>query len=252
MLGRQRRAVHRVGEEDILGHRLLERQAALVVLLLPSLQPAVETPEENLGGALVDPGLLEQAAQRHPGPLGVAHRLQQPRLAQGPRREPGAAVPRALHRHLEALRGAGTDLLEGERQLPVHPAADPQTPGPGVDHRDVVVDEEVVEPDRGDVVGRAPPAAARGCGSPGAARPGRSAPTPRRRAARSEYQSVRLPSGDHRRWARRSASDRVAASESSTVRSQGPATRSAHHSPRRQRSAPISPAYSSAVPSSVR
>ena len=66
--------------------------------------------------------LLEQAAQRRAGPLGRAHRLEQPRLAQRPRRERGAAVSGALQRHRERHRRPGAEVVERQRQLARHAA----------------------------------------------------------------------------------------------------------------------------------
>ena len=82
MLRGKRLPVDLVGEEHLGPERLVERQAALVGVLDLALDAAVEAGEEHLDGAVLDAGFLEQRRERRAGPLGVADRLLEPRLAQ--------------------------------------------------------------------------------------------------------------------------------------------------------------------------
>ena len=149
VLRRQRRAVDRVRQQRAV-ERDLEREAALVGLLDVALHAAVEAREEHLHRAVEQPRLAEHVAQRHAGPLGGADGLEQPRLADRPRVEPRAAVARALHRHRARDRRPGAQVLERERQRGPDAAADLQPPRVRVDTRDVVVDQQVVQAQRGD------------------------------------------------------------------------------------------------------
>ena len=60
MLGRQRLAVHRVGDQHLVAKRLGKRQAALVWLYLAALEAPIETPEEHLHRIPLEPRLVEQ------------------------------------------------------------------------------------------------------------------------------------------------------------------------------------------------
>ena len=100
----------------------------------------------------LDSGLLEQRRERRARPLGVADRLFEPRLAEGARREAGAAVAGALERAGDAVPPGAFELVERERQRALDLAADLEPPRGSVDERDVEVDQEVVEPDRRQVV----------------------------------------------------------------------------------------------------
>ena len=55
MLWGERRTVHRVCEEHLVAHRVLERQAALVVLLDAALDPVVGAAEHELDGLVPIP-----------------------------------------------------------------------------------------------------------------------------------------------------------------------------------------------------
>ena len=70
----------------------------------------------------------------------------------GARSKAGATVPRALERARERDLRPFLQLVEPDRDGPGHVAADPETPRAGIDVRDVEVDEEVVKPERRDVV----------------------------------------------------------------------------------------------------
>ena len=152
VLGREGLAVDPPGEQDLLAHRLGQGQAALVVVLQAALDAPVGPGEQDLDGPGAGPGLLEQGGQRRTRPLGRAHRLLQPGLADRPRVEPGPAVAGALQRHRRGHHRPPPQLLHGQRQRPLHPPADLQPPGRLVGGRDVEVDQQVVEADRGDVV----------------------------------------------------------------------------------------------------
>ena len=81
VLGEERPAVHPVGEEDVVAGRLLEREAARVVLLLAAFDAAVEPGEDDLDCAVERPGLGEQRRERRARPRGGAERLGEPGLA---------------------------------------------------------------------------------------------------------------------------------------------------------------------------
>ena len=68
MLRRERRAVHPRGEQEVGPQRLVEREAALVVLLLAALQAVVEPLERDVDGAGLEARLLQQGRERRPGP----------------------------------------------------------------------------------------------------------------------------------------------------------------------------------------
>jgi hypothetical protein len=150
VLGEQQSAVHGVGEHDLLAPRLVEGEAALVVLVLAALDTAIEPAEEHLDGA-VRARLLEQAAQRDAGPLRGPDGLQQPRLAERAGGEQRAAVACALER--DGARDGGPRAQVVERQRELAAAADLQAPRRRIDDRDVVVDQQVVQPGGRDVVG---------------------------------------------------------------------------------------------------
>ena len=69
MLGRERRAVHRVGEEHLLAKRLRERKAAGEVVLHVGVEPAIGTVEHDLRYVLSQTGLSQQLGE---GDSGVA------------------------------------------------------------------------------------------------------------------------------------------------------------------------------------
>ena len=54
VLGRQRHVVHLVGQQDVLSHALLNRQAALVILLDAPLDTVVGSGEDHLDGVVAE------------------------------------------------------------------------------------------------------------------------------------------------------------------------------------------------------
>src|SRR5205085_11398096 len=94
----------------------------------------------------------EQRGERRPRPRGSADRLLEPRLTYRARREERPPVAGTLERDGERPRGPRLQLIERERERPLDEAADLEPPRLGVDVRDVEVDQQVVQPDRGDVV----------------------------------------------------------------------------------------------------
>jgi hypothetical protein len=151
VLGRQRHAVHLVCQERLTRTELLERDASLVELLHATFDSSVEAGEDSIGRALAHTRLVEERGDRNAAPERGTDRLEQPRLALDVGLELRSAVPRALHGHRDLARRPRTEIVEGERERSLHEAADLQSPGGRVDLGDVVVDEEVVEPDRGEV-----------------------------------------------------------------------------------------------------
>ena len=151
MLRRERHAVDLVREERVAGEHLGERDAARVVLLLLALDAAVEAGEEDVGRAVGDAGFLEQAGDGRAAPARRADRLEQPRLADDVRLDVRAAVAGALHRHRRLDGRARANLVERERERALDETVDLEPPRRRVDVGDVVVREQVVQPDRRDV-----------------------------------------------------------------------------------------------------
>ena len=153
VLGEERRAVHLVGEQHVVAERLFEGKAALEDLLLAALVAAVEPGEDHLPRAIDRPRLGEQRRERRAAPGRGADRLGEPRLADRPRAgEEGAPVAGALRRHFELDRGPRPEVVERELERPRDEPADRQLEPRRVDERDVVVDQQVVQPDRRDRV----------------------------------------------------------------------------------------------------
>ncbi len=150
MLRRERRPVQLVGEDAPGLDRLGEREASLVALLDLALDAVVEAGEDDVDGGGSRCSLVEQRRELDPAPQPGADGLGQPRLADRTGVEERPAVPRALHRHRELDRGTRAQLVEGEGERALHGAAELEPPARRVDERDVVVDQEVVEPDRRD------------------------------------------------------------------------------------------------------
>src|SRR5262249_47317837 len=142
--------VQLVGEENIFAERLADGQAPLIELLLATLDAAVEAGEEDLNRAVANAGALEQVAEPCAAPAAGADRLVEPRLADRPRREARTAGAGALHGRDDLVRGQRTEVAEAQAQLGADIPVDVHAEGGPVDARDVVVDQEVVEPDRSD------------------------------------------------------------------------------------------------------
>ena len=152
MLRRERLAVDRVCEQDLVAHRVLQRQAPLVRVLDVALDPAVEAGENDLARRRGHACLLEDRRERRARPLGGADRLAQPRLAERARREQRTAVAGALERHGQRPCRPGLQFVQRERQRPLDQPADVEAPGRGIDRGDVEVDQQVVQPGRRDRV----------------------------------------------------------------------------------------------------
>ena len=151
MLRRKRHAVDLVCEERVSFEQRADGKAPLVCLLLPALDAAVEPGEQHVDRALPDACLLQERRDRRAAPARRAHRLEEPGLADDARLDVHPAVPRALHRHRDLDGGSRTEVVERERERPLDEPADLEPPARGVDVGDVVVREEVVEPDRREV-----------------------------------------------------------------------------------------------------
>ena len=145
--GRQRLPVHLVGEQDVPAHGLLDREAALVVLLDALVDAAVVGGEEELHGVVQQAGVREDPPQRRPRPLGAADGLVVPGSRDGARGEVGPPAAGALHHHRHRHGGPRAQLVEGEGQRGAHAAVDDELEGGGVEVGDVEVDEHVVHPD---------------------------------------------------------------------------------------------------------
>ena len=150
VLRRQRHTVQVVGEQRATG--IVEREPALEALLLPGLHAAVEAREDDVRPAR--PGLVEERPERDAAPAARADRLLQPGLRDDVRLEQRAPVARALHRRDELAGLARAQLVQRQRERPLDVAAELEPPPIRIDERDVVVGEQVVEPDRSDVVAK--------------------------------------------------------------------------------------------------
>src|SRR5918996_3234553 len=151
VLRRERHPVHLVREEHVVAERVLERDAARVVLLLAALDAAVEPGEQYLDRAVPDSRLLQQASQRRASPACGPDRLEEPRLAHDVRLNVRAPVAGALHGDGDLGGGAGAQNVERERQPPLDVPADLESPDACIDTGNVVVRQEVVKADRREV-----------------------------------------------------------------------------------------------------
>src|SRR5256885_10045583 len=109
VLRREWLAVDRIGEEDLVALCLRQAQASLVVLLDPTLDTAIQAGEDDLGGPLERPGLVEQRSQRRARPLGGPDRLEEPWLAERARGKGCAGLSGALPRHGPGARRAAPE-----------------------------------------------------------------------------------------------------------------------------------------------
>jgi hypothetical protein len=132
--------------------RLRDRQRTLVGLRHVPFDAPVQRAEEHLDRALTGTGLGQQGGERRPAPLRRPHRLRQPGLALRARLEERAAVAGALERHGLGGTVALLQVIEGESDRALDRPTDLQAEAVRVHRGDVVVDEEVVEPRRRDVV----------------------------------------------------------------------------------------------------
>lgn len=128
-----------VGEEHVGAEGLGHREAAGVVLLDALLNAPVEPGEDDLDGVSEQTSFLHDVPEGDARPLGGSHRLDQPRLAQGPGRKEGTAVTGALHRDDDRPGRAGPQVGEGEAQGPLDPPGHLERPGLRVHLGDVVV-----------------------------------------------------------------------------------------------------------------
>src|SRR6185503_6650086 len=117
-----------------------------------TLDAAVERAEQNLDGVRARPNLVEQRLQRRAAPFRGAHRLGEPGLTDRTRLQQGAAVAGAFECDGLGDTRPFTEGIEGERGRPFHGTGYLQVVSLRVNRRDVVVDEQVVEPGRRDVV----------------------------------------------------------------------------------------------------
>ena len=152
MLGEKRQAIHLVGEQDLGLLRLVEWQPALVVLLGLPFEAVVPAGEDDVRRRLRHPSEPEHVGQVCAAPARRADRFLDPGLADDGRLDQRPAVSGALHRrrHLDCRQVA--QIVERERQRRRDEPPDLESVRRLVDERDVVVDQEVVEPRRRDRV----------------------------------------------------------------------------------------------------
>ena len=152
MLRRKRLAVDLVREERVAVEKLVDRQAPLVRLLLLAVDAAIEAGEERFDRAIPDTRLLEQRAR----PLTPRQRaVPTASRSQGWLTTCGSTCTRPFPAHsiVTATSTAGRarrSSSESESGRSTRPPTSSRHDR-RVDVRDVVVREEVVEPDRRDV-----------------------------------------------------------------------------------------------------
>ncbi len=152
VLRRQRCAVHGIGQQHVGTEGLGHRQAALVVLLDTALDAVVGAGEDHLDGGRVGTRDGEDFAERDASPFGGTHGFDQPRLADRARAQPGPAVAGAFQGDPHGARRHRLERVQVEIQRVGDEAAHAQPPGHRVQRRDVVVDEQVVQARRGQLV----------------------------------------------------------------------------------------------------
>ena len=105
MLGRERAPVDRIREQHFGAHRVLKRQAALVVLVDAALHATVEPGEDDVDGAVQHAGFFKDRSQRRPRPFGGADCFAEPGLTHRPWMQARAAVACAFECHSKGGRG---------------------------------------------------------------------------------------------------------------------------------------------------
>ena len=152
VVGRQRRAVHLVGDEHVV-ERLADGERPADVALVDAVahDGRVEPLGQHVDRAAGDPRPLEHGAERHAAPLRHADRAQPPLRARRGRallaREEAAAVPGALDERDPPLGRQRVQVAQAEAdalRAPQPRAEHLQPPGARVDprRRRVVADEE--------------------------------------------------------------------------------------------------------------
>ena len=151
MLRRQRSAVHGVRNQNLLAHRLVQRQAAREVMLDAVVEAAIGAVEDDLLDAIAQPGPLQQPGERHAGPLGSRDAFLQPGHRRVTGRDLAAAVAGALQSGAYGQAVFRSELGERHGKGPLHQAADAEAPAL-VGRRDIEVDQQVVQSGWRDVV----------------------------------------------------------------------------------------------------
>ena len=140
----QRCVVHRVGEQHVIAQRLVDREAALVVLLHALVDAAIVAGEDELDGIVGEAGLLQDPAQRRARPLRAPDRVVVPRRRDRSGGQASATRAGALHDDRHGHGGPGAEVVERERQRLAHETVDAELVAGGVEVGDVEVHEDVV------------------------------------------------------------------------------------------------------------
>ena len=152
MLWLERSAVHGPYQQNLRSVSFGEREAASVVVPHSTLGALVWCPEHQLDRGWGGDSSPDDVPERYPGPLGRADGLDAPGHVEGPWLQVRPTIARALHRHRQRSCGAGLDLGQGQLQRGLDEATHLEPVGLSVDEGHIEVSEQVVHPDRGDVV----------------------------------------------------------------------------------------------------
>ncbi len=114
MLGKERGAVHLVGEHDLGPARLVEGQPALVVLLGLPLEAVVPAGEDDVRRGLGHAGEPEDIGEDGAAPARSPDRFLDPGLADDGRLDQRPAVAGALHRRRHLDRRQPAQIVQRE------------------------------------------------------------------------------------------------------------------------------------------
>ena len=141
-------AVHSPRKQHVLPHRLLHRQAALVILLDAAFGAMVMSREHNLARVVTQASFLEHRAQRDARPVGRTDRTAEPRLTDWPRLQVGPTVTGALECHTQGAGRTPLEVRQTHAERPLHLSADGQSERGDVNVRYVVMREGVMQAGR--------------------------------------------------------------------------------------------------------
>ena len=136
MLRWKRNAVDLVGQERVALEELSDRKAALVRLLLLTLDTAIESGEHRFDRVVAHTGFVEQVGYTHPAPPSGSDGFEEPGLAHDVRLDERTAVAGALHRHGSLEGRPSTKVVQRQRDGPLDEPADLEAPRVRIDVRE--------------------------------------------------------------------------------------------------------------------
>ena len=130
MPGRQRLAVHGVGENRARLHRVADRQAALEPNRVRQTvdHAAIGTAEDHLAGVGLDASPGQDIGEERSGPFRGANGPEPPLHPGSPRPEPRPAIARALKCDQGGLGRQLGQIVQAQVQRPLHHAAHVEPP----------------------------------------------------------------------------------------------------------------------------